>query len=117
MTIRWGLPARSELARSVPGLKAIGIADPTHTDPRHLKAVAAQIEQHRQQIVGLKAYLGYLRFGPEDPNYALTTGWRRHIIFPSSFTLVTRGRRRRRLNMLILYEWMRSPSTIRTCDS
>jgi uncharacterized protein len=58
-----------ELAMSVPGLKAIGVADPTHTDPRHLAAVVAQIEEHRKQIVGLKAYLGYLPFGPEDPNY------------------------------------------------
>jgi uncharacterized protein len=65
-----GVARTLELARSVPGLKAIGIADPTHTDPRHMKAVAAQIENHRHQIVGLKAYLGYLRFGPEDPNYA-----------------------------------------------
>ena len=28
-----------------------------------------QIEQHRDTIVALKAYLGYLHFGPEDPNY------------------------------------------------
>jgi predicted TIM-barrel fold metal-dependent hydrolase len=64
-----GIARTLEIAKSVPGLKAVGIADPTHTDPRHLKAVAAQIEEQRQQIVGLKAYLGYLPFGPEDPNY------------------------------------------------
>ncbi len=29
----------------------------------------AQIERHRDQIVAFKAYLGYLHFGPEDPQY------------------------------------------------
>jgi predicted TIM-barrel fold metal-dependent hydrolase len=70
-----GVARTLELARSVPGLKAIGIADPTHTDPRHMKAVAAQIENHRHQIVGLKAYLGYLRFGPEDPKFLYGSDW------------------------------------------
>ena len=64
-----GIARTLEIAKSVPGLKAIGIADPLHANARHLKAVATQIEEHRQQIVGLKAYLGYLPFGPEDPNY------------------------------------------------
>ena len=58
-----------ELAKSVPGLKAIGALDPRRTEPEHLKSVEAQIEQHRGQIVALKAYLGYLHFGPEDPKY------------------------------------------------
>jgi predicted TIM-barrel fold metal-dependent hydrolase len=65
-----GIARTLELAKFVPGLKAIGIADPTHTDPRHMKGVAAQIEAHRKQIVALKAYLGYLHFGPEHPNYS-----------------------------------------------
>jgi len=64
-----GVARTLELAKSVPGLKAIGIADPRRTEPEHLRAVEARIEQYRGQIVGLKAYLGYLHFGPEDPKY------------------------------------------------
>jgi predicted TIM-barrel fold metal-dependent hydrolase len=57
------------LCESVPGLKAVGVADPRRTEPEHLKAVEAQIERHRDKIVAFKAYLGYLHFGPEHPNY------------------------------------------------
>jgi predicted TIM-barrel fold metal-dependent hydrolase len=64
-----GIGGTIALAKLVPGLKAIGVADPRRVEPFHLKAVEAQIEQNRQQVVGLKAYLGYLHFGPEDPNY------------------------------------------------
>jgi predicted TIM-barrel fold metal-dependent hydrolase len=64
-----GVARTLELASFVPGLKAIGVADPRRTEPEHLTAVEAQIEQHRGQIVALKAYLGYLHFGPEDPKY------------------------------------------------
>jgi hypothetical protein len=64
-----GVAGILDLARSVPGLKAIGVADPRRTDPAHLKAVEAQLDRHRGEIVAFKAYLGYLHFGPEDPNY------------------------------------------------
>jgi predicted TIM-barrel fold metal-dependent hydrolase len=64
-----GIARTLELSRSVPGLRAIGIADPRRTEPVHLRAVESQIERHRDKLVALKAYLGYLHFGPEDPNY------------------------------------------------
>jgi predicted TIM-barrel fold metal-dependent hydrolase len=64
-----GIAGTLALARLVPGLKAIGVADPRRTELAHLKAVEVQIEQNREQIVAFKAYLGYLHFGPEDPNY------------------------------------------------
>jgi predicted TIM-barrel fold metal-dependent hydrolase len=64
-----GIDRTLELCKLVPGLKAIGIADPQRIEPEHLKAVEAQIERHRDKIVALKAYLGYLPFGPEHPNY------------------------------------------------
>jgi predicted TIM-barrel fold metal-dependent hydrolase len=64
-----GISRTLEIARSVPGLKAVGIADPRRTDPEHLRAVEDQIVRHRETIVALKAYLGYLHFGPEHPNY------------------------------------------------
>jgi predicted TIM-barrel fold metal-dependent hydrolase len=64
-----GIAGTLALSKSVPGLKAVGIADPRFTDPAHLRAVEAQIERHRDKIVAFKAYLGYLHFGPEDPAY------------------------------------------------
>jgi predicted TIM-barrel fold metal-dependent hydrolase len=64
-----GIGGTLALAKLVPGLKAVGVADPRRAGPSHLKAVEAQIEQNREQIVAFKAYLGYLHFGPEDPSY------------------------------------------------
>jgi predicted TIM-barrel fold metal-dependent hydrolase len=64
-----GIAGTLELAKSVPGLLAVGVADPRRTEPEHLRAVEAQIERHREKLVAFKAYLGYLHFGPEDPNY------------------------------------------------
>ena len=64
-----GIARTLELSRSVLGLRAIGVADPRRTEPEHLRAVEAQIGRHREKIVAFKAYLGYLHFGPEDPNY------------------------------------------------
>jgi predicted TIM-barrel fold metal-dependent hydrolase len=64
-----GIARTLELCGLVPGLKAIGIADPRRTDPEWLKAVEAQIDGNREKIVAFKAYLGYLHFGPEDPGY------------------------------------------------
>ena len=64
-----GVSRTLELSRSVPGLKAVGIADPRRNDREHLRAVEDQIVRHRETIVALKAYLGYLHFGPEHPNY------------------------------------------------
>jgi predicted TIM-barrel fold metal-dependent hydrolase len=64
-----GIAGTLALAESVPGLKAIGFADPQRIQPDHLKGVEAQIEHHRDKIVALKAYLGYFHFGPDHPNY------------------------------------------------
>jgi predicted TIM-barrel fold metal-dependent hydrolase len=64
-----GIAGTLALSESVPGLKAVGVADPRCTTPAHLKAIEAQIERHRDKIVALKAYLGYFHFGPEHPNY------------------------------------------------
>jgi predicted TIM-barrel fold metal-dependent hydrolase len=64
-----GISGILALSESVPGLKAVGVADPRRTEPEHLKAVEVQIERHRDKIVAFKAYLGYLHFGPEHPNY------------------------------------------------
>jgi predicted TIM-barrel fold metal-dependent hydrolase len=57
------------LAKFVPGLRAIGVADPRRTDRGLLRAVERQLDRERGRIVGLKAYLGYIHVGPEDPSY------------------------------------------------
>jgi predicted TIM-barrel fold metal-dependent hydrolase len=62
-----GVAGTLRLARTVPGLHAIGIADPTRTDAQHLWQVSAIIAEGR--VRALKGYLGYLHFGPEHPGY------------------------------------------------
>lgn len=62
-----GVSETLELAREVPGLHAIGIADPTRTDPAHLERVEDLLR--RKRVKALKAYLGYLHYGPDSPNY------------------------------------------------
>jgi predicted TIM-barrel fold metal-dependent hydrolase len=64
-----GIEAVLSVAKHVPGLMAIGVADPRRIDPEHLAAVERQIERERDKLVAFKAYLGYLHFGPEHENY------------------------------------------------
>jgi predicted TIM-barrel fold metal-dependent hydrolase len=64
-----GIAGTVKLSQFIPGLKAIGVADPRRIEPEHLKAVEAEIEQHRDNMVAFKAYLGYLHYGPEDSRY------------------------------------------------
>jgi len=51
----------------VPGLHAIGIANPQRTEPDHLRRVAEALTAG--QVRALKAYLGYLHYGPEHAGY------------------------------------------------
>jgi len=62
-----GVTRTLQIAKSVPGLYAIGVADPTRTSPDHLRAAADQIAAGR--IVALKGYLGYLHHYASDPGY------------------------------------------------
>jgi predicted TIM-barrel fold metal-dependent hydrolase len=62
-----GVAATLEIAKDVPGLFAVGVADPTRTDDVHLRRVQAEIES--KPVRALKVYLGYLHFGPNHPNY------------------------------------------------
>jgi uncharacterized protein len=64
-----GVARTLAVAESVPGLHAIGVANPQRIGRDHLKRVEAQLDKNRGRIVALKAYLGYLHFGPEDPAY------------------------------------------------
>ncbi len=63
-----GVANTLRIADRVPGLHAIGVADPRCGDPEHLDRVEHQLRQGR--IKGLKAYLGYLHHGPASPGYA-----------------------------------------------
>src|SRR4051794_4452635 len=62
-----GVNRTLEIAARVPGLFAIGAADPRRTDPDHLARVEALLASRR--VVALKGYLGYLHFHPADPGY------------------------------------------------
>jgi predicted TIM-barrel fold metal-dependent hydrolase len=62
-----GVAGTLAIARLVPGLHAIGIADPTRTDPEHLHRVEAALAAG--QVRALKGYLGYLHYGPDHPGY------------------------------------------------
>jgi uncharacterized protein len=55
------------VARAVPGLHAIGMADPGISDPEHFRRVEAVLAAG--QVKALKGYLGYLHYGPDHPNY------------------------------------------------
>jgi predicted TIM-barrel fold metal-dependent hydrolase len=72
---RWNAPPDDPLgvrgtlavARSVPGLLAIGVADPTRDDGDHLRRVESVLAT--KQVRALKAYLGYLHYAPDHPHY------------------------------------------------
>ena len=63
-----GVASTLRFAELVPGLRAIGVADPRRgNDPDHLRRVEAALTQGR--VVALKCYLGYLHFEPAHANY------------------------------------------------
>ncbi len=62
-----GINGTLRLSEGVPGLHAIGIADPTRTEKEHLERVEKILKGGR--VKAFKAYLGYLHYGPDSPNY------------------------------------------------
>lgn len=62
-----GIAETLVLARSAPGLLAIGIADPTRSDADHLRRVESALAA--KHVCALKGYLGYLHYGPDHPGY------------------------------------------------
>lgn len=62
-----GIAGTLALARTVPGLLAIGVADPTRCGSEHLRRVEAALAAH--QVRAFKAYLGYLHYAPDHPGY------------------------------------------------
>jgi uncharacterized protein len=91
-----GVATSLQIARLVPGLHAIGIADPTRADADHLKRVADALASG--QVRALKAYLGYLHFGPDHagyvPYYELAARFRTPFIFHTGDTYSPRAKLR-----------------------
>jgi uncharacterized protein len=60
-----GINGTLAVARLIPGLHAIGVADPTlGGDADHMRRVEAVVASDR--VRALKVYLGYLHFAPSD---------------------------------------------------
>jgi predicted TIM-barrel fold metal-dependent hydrolase len=78
-----GVAATLEVARSVPGLHAVGVADPLRDGLDHFRAVEAALAEGR--VRALKAYLGYLHYAPDHagyrPYYELAERYRLPFIF------------------------------------
>ena len=62
-----GINGTLRLATLIPGLKAVGIADPTKNDAEHFRKVDEQVATGK--IVAFKAYLGYVHHAPDSPGY------------------------------------------------
>jgi uncharacterized protein len=62
-----GIDSTLAVAELLPALAPIGVADPARTDADHLQRVEAQLQLGR--VKALKAYLGYVYYAPDHPNY------------------------------------------------
>jgi predicted TIM-barrel fold metal-dependent hydrolase len=62
-----GVEATLRIAARVPGLHAIGVADPTRDDREFLRRADAVLGGGR--VKALKAYLGYLHYPPDHSGY------------------------------------------------
>ena len=63
-----GVRSTLAVADCLPGLFAIGIADPANTSAEHLARVEQELTAGR--VKALKGYSGYVHFGPDSPEYA-----------------------------------------------
>lgn len=65
-----GIERTLKIAEQVPGLAAIGVADPVKGDDSdHLRRVEAALAANGGRVVALKCYLGYLHYEPAHANY------------------------------------------------
>ena len=83
-----GVAGTLAVAALVPGLHAVGVADPRRTDADHLRRVEAVLTTGR--VRALKVYLGYLPFPPDHsgyrPYYELAERFRLPVIFHTGDT-------------------------------
>lgn len=63
-----GVAGTLRVAEAVPGVYAIGVADPAAVTTEHLARVEAVLASGR--VRALKGYLGYLHYGPDHSAYA-----------------------------------------------
>jgi predicted TIM-barrel fold metal-dependent hydrolase len=98
-----GIAAILGLAREMPGLLAIGVADPRRADASHLRRVEAALAAG--QVKALKAYLGYLHFGPDHAGYLayfeLAERYRLPVVFHTGDTYSPNARLRHAQPLLI----------------
>lgn len=89
-----GINATIRLATLVPGLHAIGVADPTQTDGTHLNRVEEVLETGK--VKAFKAYVGYIHYGPDFPGfvpyYRLAAKYKIPFIFHSGDTYSERAK-------------------------
>jgi predicted TIM-barrel fold metal-dependent hydrolase len=83
-----GIASSQRIARLVPGLGLIGVANPDLTEPEHFRRVERLLSSG--QIRALKAYLGYLHYPPDHANYRryyeLAEQYRLPVIFHTGDT-------------------------------
>lgn len=83
-----GIASSQRLAKLVPGLGLIGVANPDLTDRDHLQRVERVLASG--QVRALKAYLGYLHYPPDHANYRryyeLAEQYRLPVIFHTGDT-------------------------------
>jgi hypothetical protein len=98
-----GVAGTLHMARLVPGVHAVGIADPARTDRDHLEHVEAALRS--KQVRALKAYLGYLHYGPDHagyrPYYELAARHAVPFIFHTGDTYSPRAKLRYALPLLV----------------
>lgn len=62
-----GINETLAIAEDVPGLHAVGVANPLRNDPEQMRRIEKALNGGR--VKALKIYLGYLHFGPDHPVY------------------------------------------------
>ena len=91
-----GVAVILQVARTLPGVHAVGLADPGRTDPEHLGLAEAVLAS--KQVCALKGYLGYLPYGPDhagyQPYYELAARHGLPFIFHTGDTYSPRARLR-----------------------
>jgi uncharacterized protein len=91
-----GIASTLRIAQLVPGLHAIGVADPTRTEPDHLRRVEAVLAGGH--VRALKGYLGYLHYPPDHagyvPYYELAARFAIPVIFHTGDTYSPRAKLR-----------------------
>jgi predicted TIM-barrel fold metal-dependent hydrolase len=91
-----GIEETLRIAAHVPGLHAIGIANPTMSDPAYLRHVEADLAA--RHVVALKGYLGYLHYPPDHsgyvPYYELAARYNVPFIFHTGDTYSPRAKLR-----------------------